>query len=86
MRCYSISSHFSRINISYFLGSDILFYGLRDEKHEGANIPFNFEMISNVNDTSTAAQYKATIDAWLDRLPEGKQANWVVSSFSQIKI
>jgi alpha-glucosidase len=66
------------------LENKIRFYG--DEKNEGANIPFNFEMISNVSNTSSALEYISTIYAWLENLPEGKQANWVVSSFSQIKI
>jgi alpha-glucosidase len=56
----------------------IKYYG--DGEREGANIPFNFEMITNVNKESTAANYKLRIDNWLFRVPPGKQANWVVSN------
>lgn len=57
----------------------IRFYG--DGKRQGAHVPFNFEMISNVNITSTAKDYKLRIDNWLSRVPDGSYANWVVSSF-----
>ena len=55
----------------------IKFYG--DEHRDGANVPFNFEVISNVNELSTAEDYKIRIDNWLSRVPKGKHANWVVS-------
>lgn len=58
------------------LDNMIKFYG--DGKREGANVPFNFEMISNVNSESTAKDYKLRIDNWLSRVPAGKHANWVV--------
>lgn len=56
----------------------IRFYGT--EKRDGANVPFNFELISNVNTASTAKDYKTRIDNWLQRVPKGKYANWVVST------
>lgn len=55
----------------------IRFYG--DGKRNGSNIPFNFELISNVNKESTAKGYKERIDNWLNRVPQGGHANWVVS-------
>ena len=59
------------------LDNMIKFYG--DGKRNGSNIPFNFELISNVNINSTAKDYKFRIDNWLSRVPKGGQANWVVS-------
>ena len=61
------------------LDNMIKFYG--DGKRNGSHIPFNFEMISYVNINSTAADYKLRIDNWLNRVPKGKYANWVVSCF-----
>lgn len=61
----------------------IKFYG--DGKRSGSHVPFNFEMISNVNKDSTAADYKLRIDNWLSRVPAGKQANWVVSIFDILR-
>lgn len=59
----------------------IKFYG--DGRRNGSNVPFNFEMISNVNINSTAADYKQRIDNWLARVPHGSHANWVVSKRSK---
>jgi alpha-glucosidase len=59
------------------LDNMIRFYG--DGKRDGSHVPFNFEMISNVNIDSTAKDYKLRIDNWLTRVPKGKHANWVVS-------
>lgn len=45
----------------------------------GASYPFNFEMISNLNNQSTAVDFKNVIDRWTSNLPEGATSNWVVS-------
>lgn len=54
----------------------IKFYGVG--KRNGSHVPFNFEMISNVNINSTAADFNTRINNWLSRVPAGKHANWVV--------
>lgn len=54
----------------------IKYYG--DGRRNGSHVPFNFEMISNVNINSTAKDFKLRIDNWLSRVPAGKHANWVV--------
>lgn len=46
---------------------------------EGAQIPFNFELIKRVNINSTAEDYKNAIEEWLTSMPTGHMANWVVS-------
>jgi alpha-glucosidase len=63
------------------LDNMIRFYG--DGKRSGSNIPFNFEMISNVNKESTAKDYKLRIDNWLNRVPRGSHANWVLGNHDQ---
>lgn len=52
------------------------FYG--DGVQNGSYIPFNFEMMKSMNQQSTAKQYKANVDLWLNNMPNGVQANWVV--------
>lgn len=54
----------------------VLYYG--DGRKNGSQIPFNFELISNTNGQSTAVDFKKHIDAWLNALPKGVHANWVV--------
>lgn len=53
------------------------YYG--NATHQGAQIPFNFQLISNVKKDSDAYYYDELINTWLRNMPEGKTANWVVS-------
>lgn len=70
------------------LPNTLRFYG-KVENSEitvyGAHIPFNFELISKTNMGTTAYEYKAHIENWLNGMPKGKKihANWVVSIFHQ---
>lgn len=63
------------------LDNMIRFYG--DGSRKGSHVPFNFELISNVNSESTAKDYFVRINNWLDRVPEGSQANWVLGNHDQ---
>jgi alpha-glucosidase len=48
--------------------------------HFGANIPFNFHFVINLNSDSKPSDFKRIIDDWITAMPEGAIANWVVSS------
>lgn len=61
------------------LPNEIRFY--TDGVQNGSHVPFNFELISYTNVNSTAADFKMRIDSWLDLMPAGYQANWVVRHF-----
>lgn len=50
----------------------------------GAQVPFNFKFITDIENTSTASDYKNAIDTWLDEMPENGVANWVVSDETSI--
>lgn len=54
----------------------------------GSHIPFNFEMIDNINANSTPADYKTQIDTWLNNMPKGDAyvANWVVGNHDQHRV
>lgn len=56
--------------------NEIRLYG--DGVQAGAQIPFNFELISYVSTSSDAFAYKKNILSWLSLLPAGQYANWVV--------
>ena len=45
----------------------------------GANMPFNFYLMSNVNINSKPSEYKKSIDEFMEKVPEGEVANWVVN-------
>jgi len=53
------------------------YYG--NETSLGAHMPFNFGLIDRLNDHSNASKFNYVINNWLNNMPEGKCANWVVS-------
>lgn len=59
------------------LQNTVRFYGTNTTK--GSHVPFNFELISHTNRTSTSQDFRNNIEPWLNLVPEGCQANWVVS-------
>lgn len=50
-----------------------------DGEREGAQMPFNFNLITDVNGASSAAEIKYALDKFLTFKPVDKLANWVVS-------
>lgn len=45
----------------------------------GAQMPFNFDLITDVDASSSAADIKRAVDKFMTYKPVDKQANWVVS-------
>lgn len=43
------------------------------------SIPFNFVFLGELDANSTAVDIQATINKWMQAMPVGKVANWVVS-------
>ncbi|KAM3964785.1 maltase A1-like [Aphomia sociella] len=56
----------------------VRYFGEGDLK--GAQMPFNFDLITDVDATSSAADIKRAIDKFLTYKPVDKQANWVVGN------
>lgn len=44
----------------------------------GADVPFNFKFITDVNANSNATAFKSIIDNWMKLMPKTGVANWVV--------
>ena len=55
------------------------FYRSADGKKEGAQLPFNFEMIRIIRAESKAQDFVNIVTDWFNLLPEGKVTNWAVS-------
>jgi hypothetical protein len=53
------------------------YYGTPDSP--GGHFPFNFRLISDVDSSSTAEDFRRVINEYLERITEGRTANWVVS-------
>lgn len=49
----------------------------------GADLPFNFALIMQVDKNSKASDFKKVIDQWMSNMPAGGTANWVVSYFTK---
>lgn len=56
----------------------MMYFG--DGSRDGAHMPFNFVLISDVNGDSSAAEIKYALDKFLTFKPVDKLANWVVST------
>lgn len=52
----------------------------------GSNIPMNFMFITPLNNQSTTMDFKRHIDAWINNVPKGNLANWVVSNHDQHRV
>lgn len=60
------------------------YYG--NATHEGAQIPFNFELLMNIKKNSNALDYESYINQWLNSMPKGKRPNWVMGNHDQPRI
>uniref|UniRef100_A0A1L8DQP8 alpha-glucosidase n=2 Tax=Nyssomyia neivai TaxID=330878 RepID=A0A1L8DQP8_9DIPT len=59
-----------------------------DRTQKGAHFSFNFQLIflKTLPDELPAADVKAAIDEWLEHLPEGFQANWVLGNHDRPRV
>ncbi|XP_001943317.1 maltase A1 isoform X1 [Acyrthosiphon pisum] len=60
------------------------YYG--DETSLGAHMPFNFGLIDRLNEYSNATKFNEAINNWLDNMPEGKCANWVIGNHDNPRV
>ncbi|XP_055386119.1 maltase A3-like [Condylostylus longicornis] len=54
------------------------FYG--NVTTQGAHLPFNFNLITQLNSQLTAEDVKKSIDSWLPEMPSKRTANWVIGN------
>lgn len=64
----------------------MLWYGSADGTRKGAHIPFNFVLISDLEAGFNGNTLRDMINVWLENMPEGANANWVVSIFLYFKM
>ncbi|XP_017885495.1 maltase 1-like [Ceratina calcarata] len=50
------------------------------------SIPFNFMFIVNLNNQSTAADFATKINDWIDAIPSGHVADWVVDNHDNHRV
>jgi hypothetical protein len=54
------------------------YYG--DVNNPGAHMPFNFGLLTMLNDHSKAADFNNAVLEWIKNMPSGGWPNWVVST------
>jgi hypothetical protein len=47
----------------------------------GGHFPFNFRLITDINNSSSAEDFNRTINEYLDAMTDGRTPNWVVSKY-----
>ena len=52
----------------------------------GSNVPFNFMFIRDLNNESTAMDFKNLIDKWVNTVPQGSVPNWVVGNHDNHRV
>lgn len=62
------------------------FYGSHDGKRNGSHMPFNFELIMSLSETSSAHDFKRVIEECLSIVPEGQQMNWVIGNHDRARV
>lgn len=64
----------------------VQFYGSKDGSRKGAHMPFNFVLITELNETSTADQFLSVISSRLAAIPTGQVTNWVMGNHDQPRV
>lgn len=59
------------------------YYESTDGSRQGSHMPFNFVLITDLNENSTAVDFKRVIDNRIHSLPKGKKTNWVLGNHDQ---
>ncbi|XP_058058427.1 maltase 1-like [Anopheles bellator] len=62
------------------------YYESEDGLQQRAHFPFNFVMIEELGEGSTAHDFKFVIDRWLENLPRGKTTNWVLGNHDKPRV
>ncbi|XP_047118890.1 maltase 2-like [Schistocerca piceifrons] len=60
------------------------YYGTPEEP--GAQFPFNFYFISQLNAQSNASDVNRAVHLWMDNMPEGNWPNWVLGNHDQPRV
>ncbi|XP_050320995.1 maltase 2-like [Bactrocera neohumeralis] len=61
------------------------YYETKDGKR-GANFPFNFNFITDLDEHSDARDYVFNIQKWLTYMPRGNTANWVMGNHDNMRM
>lgn len=69
-------------NTSHF----VKFFMSEVNQRRGSHMPFNFVLIRDLNQISSAEDFKQVIDARLSAVPKGKRLNWIIGNHDQPRV
>ncbi|XP_003395914.3 maltase 1 [Bombus terrestris] len=52
----------------------------------GSHVPFNFKFITDADANSNVSQLKNVIDSWINEMPQGTAANWVMGNHDRVRL
>ncbi|XP_058832024.1 maltase 2-like isoform X2 [Topomyia yanbarensis] len=55
-------------------------------KRQGSQMPFNFQLIMRLDQNSKAADFKTVIDSWIKTVPSGHVPNWVLGNHDKRRV
>ena len=62
------------------------YYESDDGKRKGSHMPFNFLLITDLDENSAAQDFVHTINKWLSFMPAGNTANWVLGNHDRPRV
>lgn len=62
------------------------FFTSSDGKRQGSHMPFNFGLITDLSEMSSAHDFKRVIEERLAIVPDGKYTNWVIGNHDQPRV
>nr|XP_029715280.1 maltase 2-like isoform X4 [Aedes albopictus] len=62
------------------------YYRSADGARAGSHMPFNFLLITDLNQASSAPDFVFTVNKWLTYMPRDQNANWVVGNHDQPRV
>ncbi|KAK3926717.1 Maltase 1 [Frankliniella fusca] len=66
------------------LDQTIAYYGTPDEP--AASFSFNFYLITSLNVSSSASDFKKVIDDWMGKMDDFRKPNWVIGNHDQFRV
>lgn len=62
------------------------YYRSAEGARAGSHMPFNFLLITDLNQASSAPDFVFTVNKWLTYMPRDQNANWVVGNHDQPRV
>lgn len=62
------------------------YYQSKDGRQKGAHMPFNFALIYDLANGTTAQRIKSGIDHWMANMPNGHTPSWVIGSHDHSRL